>query len=1335
MKQPKTLRSLGTMAIALVFLSSVAVFGQATTPPSGYCTTSHTNMSNNGCINNYGFHFLKVGMDNWTHNVQCNTSTVYRYWNNLGNVFNLSQGGEYTVMMQTASTTYNTAAGAWIDYNQDGTFQSSEYIGTNTTGSSAPTFYNTFTVPCNAKPGQTILRFRCGYNSAVGSGYGCGTVLNNYGETMDYIVTISASGSPSANFSIPDTVYTNSPARFVNSNQVGYISHEWDVLNYGSSPDATSVNYTNSFATPGSYQVRLTSANCQGSAAITKNFNVVNPTSSPAANFVVSKNSAVYDGSNPIYIDYYDLSLYGPTTWEWIMTPDWLNGAPFIWITNNFDQNPSAFFYDVETYDICLVVANSAGVDTLCRSAFIEITPPQAGSKFINVMGQDIGSDRDSGYIYDSGGPNNPYSNNEYREFLIAACGAETITLSFDELNLASGDKLTVYDGNSSSAPQLGSFTGTTLPSDIVGTNGALFLLFTSDASGNAPGFKAHWTSEIPQNGAPMADFAVPDTVYECSGGNEVVFTNLSTGVVKGQASYDWIFDYDPNVSYPSSYADTKDEESPEWTYSIPGNYSVRMILKSCEGYDTAVKSFVMAATSNTPIVDFTTSNRRIKVNETSTFTADGIAACGFTWDIFPTTYEIQNGGTANDRQITVKFTAAGSYTVKLIGTNDNGSSFEEKTNHVDVIDYCTPAVAYPTIADVGITNVEFEDISNQSGSGSAPGYSNFTQMGTTLILGKTYAFTIERQTNVNNVNRRIWIDYNRDGDFDDYNELVASESNSSAYSFNGTITIPGIAEVVTGEARMRVAVGLANTNLPPCGPSQVGEYEDYTVFLMPDDAPPVITINGGDTVIEIHTHYVDPGAIAIDNLEGNISNRIVVDNGIDSTQAGVYFITYDVEDLSGNTATRVIRKVTVVEDLTNPTLSLNGSDPLIWSVRVPFSDPGAIAIDQPLGNNISHLIQASGSVDENVIGDYVITYEVNDSYGNTSTLARTVQVRDTTAPMIVADDTMYIQVGQPFMDPVVASDNFDLSVGLNVVNGTVNSMVVGEYRVEYSAMDASGNAAMNRTILFIVKDLIAPTIHFTPGTDVVIVKVFDNNWESKPGNAVTASDNYYPNANLTRQYSTGFSINKIGTYTITYTAEDQAGNQSQFVRTIHVVDDEKPVVVASPLNLPRWSTYDLNQGVVVVDNYYTPAEFRDNQNGCSVEIIRSNVDFNYPGIYQVVYQATDGSGNLSDETTRLVQISEDGENTGVKGINLENAVKVYPNPNNGQFILEVGVQPETGGIIEIRDIRGVLVRSIPATELNDGSLEINLQGVSAGTYLVRVSTSLGVVTKRITIQ
>lgn len=78
---------------------------------------------------------------------------------------------------------------AWIDYNQNGVFDSSEItlIGSGTGG---VTFSNTINVPLNALTGITGMRIRDRYNTALGGNDAC--IGYTYGETEDYLVNIVA---------------------------------------------------------------------------------------------------------------------------------------------------------------------------------------------------------------------------------------------------------------------------------------------------------------------------------------------------------------------------------------------------------------------------------------------------------------------------------------------------------------------------------------------------------------------------------------------------------------------------------------------------------------------------------------------------------------------------------------------------------------------------------------------------------------------------------------------------------------------------------------------------------------------------------------------------------------------------------------------------------------------------------------------------------------------------------------------------------------------------------------------------------------------------------------
>jgi len=91
------------------------------------------------------------------------------------------------------------------------------------------------------------------------------------------------------------------------------------------------------------------------------------------------------------------------------------------------------------------------------------------------------------------------------------------------------------------------------------------------------------------------------------------------------------------------------------------------------------------------------------------------------------------------------------------------------------------------------------------------------------------------------------------------------------------------------------------------------GNTATITRTIVYDDiVPPALTLQG-DPEITIYagTPFSDPGCIAIDNADGDISNKITVTGKVDIYMPGTYEVTYTATDSWGNAA-KIIRKVTV---------------------------------------------------------------------------------------------------------------------------------------------------------------------------------------------------------------------------------------------------------------------------------------------------------------------------------------------------------------------------------------------------------------------------------------
>ncbi|MDB4375216.1 pentapeptide repeat-containing protein, partial [bacterium] len=109
-------------------------------------------------------------------------------------------------------------------------------------------------------------------------------------------------------------------------------------------------------------------------------------------------------------------------------------------------------------------------------------------------------------------------------------------------------------------------------------------------------------------------------------------------------------------------------------------------------------------------------------------------------------------------------------------------------------------------------------------------------------------------------------------------------------------------------------------------------------------------------------------------------------------------------------------------------------------------------------------------------------------------------------------------------------------------------------------------------------------------------------------------------------------NTNTVGSYTITYSATDNFNNTGTATRTVSVVDITKPVITLAGdgvVTIEAGESYD-EQGVTVSDNYDT---------NLTVTIDSSAVNTSLLGSYSVIYSATDGSGNVADEVTRMVTV------------------------------------------------------------------------------------------------
>jgi len=126
------------------------------------------------------------------------------------------------------------------------------------------------------------------------------------------------------------------------------------------------------------------------------------------------------------------------------------------------------------------------------------------------------------------------------------------------------------------------------------------------------------------------------------------------------------------------------------------------------------------------------------------------------------------------------------------------------------------------------ISTFSFGSINNSSGNDG--GYGDYTSLSTSVSPGSSYSFSLTPAfpSGAYNEYLEIWIDYNRDGDFNDSGESAYSTGPFQS-TVSGSITIPSSAG--SGVTLMRVSMKY-NSSSTSCESFSYGEVEDYVIDL-----------------------------------------------------------------------------------------------------------------------------------------------------------------------------------------------------------------------------------------------------------------------------------------------------------------------------------------------------------------------------------------------------------------------------------------------------------------------------------------------------------------------
>ncbi|MCX6224288.1 MAG: GEVED domain-containing protein, partial [Bacteroidia bacterium] len=330
----------------------------------------------------------------------------------------------------------------------------------------------------------------------------------------------------------------------------------------------------------------------------------------------------------------------------------------------------------------------------------------------------------------------------------------------------------------------------------------------------------------------PVAGFSA--NPVSISVGQTIQFTDLSQNIPTG---WSWSFG-DGKISVL---------QNPSNTYSSAGSFTVNLTATNSAGFNVQTKAnYITVAVVNSPPVF--TADPLVETGATAgsaySSTLAGHASDPDTGDVLtfskvsgPAWLAVAGNGVLSGTPATGDI-AINSFTVMVIDSKGGSDQAILQITVVSgIVTYCTPT-GINNSKDY-ITTLTIGTLTSKSGKGSS-GYLLYTSPVFSLTAGKSTSVSLTPFNTKNSDYWKIWIDFNRDGDFTDAGENVLNLTNKK-----GKITVSILApSTASGLTMMRIAMKTGST-MNPCDNSYSGEVEDYPVNILKSGS-----IEGGEEII-----------------------------------------------------------------------------------------------------------------------------------------------------------------------------------------------------------------------------------------------------------------------------------------------------------------------------------------------------------------------------------------------------------------------------------------------------------------------------------------------------
>ena len=347
------------------------------------------------------------------------------------------------------------------------------------------------------------------------------------------------------------------------------------------------------------------------------------------------------------------------------------------------------------------------------------------------------------------------------------------------------------------------------------------------------------------------------------------------------------------------------------------------------------------------------------------------------------------------------------------------------------------------------------------------------------------------------------------------------------------------------------------------------------------------------------------------------LQHKLVVDVG-DSLQSGVTQVDFGYK-------TNEYNLEVPLNEVSSNIIQLSGNSTITIEKGYPYSEPGVVYPSE-------YTLLSDGSVNEHVVGSYLLTYSLLDQFGIViKSISRTVIVEDTVIPIItlLGDLSITVEKDHAYVEPgYTALDYYNEDISNNIIiNSNIDISTPGVYNITYDLKDNANNSAIQKTRTITVHDTTLPVITLIGGSYIEIP-------EGSTYNELGATATDFENVDLTPLITINGNVDTSigGTYSVRYNVEDLAGNNAiEVIRTVAVGDLTGPVITLVG------GTIELFVGDSYVEPGFTAIDFTDGDVSNNV-VITNTINNAVVGVYNVKYNVSDVAGNAS-EATRIVKV------------------------------------------------------------------------------------------------